>query len=76
MVSKTTRQRQRARLIRFPIFYIGTHDSIDLGEDGPTHQPAPSIQLMEGFIFLYIIKRSGEEEDKERLTLNESLNLV
>ena len=25
--------------LRFPIFYIGTHDSIDLGEDGPTHQP-------------------------------------
>ena len=32
------------KLPRFPVFYIGTHDSIDLGEDGPTHQPVAWIQ--------------------------------
>ncbi len=26
-------------LMHLPVLYIGTHDSIQLGEDGPTHQP-------------------------------------
>ena len=26
-------------IMRLPVIYIGTHDSIGLGEDGPTHQP-------------------------------------
>lgn len=33
-------------LSKFPILYIGTHDSIDLGEDGPTHQPVEIVQLL------------------------------
>jgi len=33
-------------LSKFPVLYVGTHDSIDLGEDGPTHQPVEILQLM------------------------------
>ena len=32
-------------LSRFGVIYVMTHDSIGLGEDGPTHQP---IEMMEG----------------------------
>mmetsp|Transcript_5613 Transcript_5613/g.9329 ORF Transcript_5613/g.9329 Transcript_5613/m.9329 type:complete len:870 (-) Transcript_5613:13-2622(-) len=38
-----------ASISKFPILYIGTHDSIDLGEDGPTHQPVevlPQLRAM------------------------------
>lgn len=38
-----------AALMRLPITYVFTHDSIGLGEDGPTHQPVehiPSLRLI------------------------------
>ena len=28
-----------AALMKLPVLYILTHDSIGVGEDGPTHQP-------------------------------------
>ncbi|MFH1766198.1 MAG: hypothetical protein ABIF09_18585, partial [Gemmatimonadota bacterium] len=28
-----------AALMEIPVIYVFTHDSIGLGEDGPTHQP-------------------------------------
>ena len=30
------------------VLYIATHDSIDLGEDGPTHQPVEILALLRG----------------------------
>eukprot|EP00698_Gefionella_okellyi_P018905 TRINITY_DN5723_c0_g1_i1.p1 TRINITY_DN5723_c0_g1~~TRINITY_DN5723_c0_g1_i1.p1 ORF type:complete len:703 (-),score=174.87 TRINITY_DN5723_c0_g1_i1:571-2577(-) len=33
-------------LSHFPVIYVMTHDSIGLGEDGPTHQPIEAIPLM------------------------------
>lgn len=30
----------------FGVLYIMTHDSIGLGEDGPTHQPIESLQML------------------------------
>ena len=30
------------------VLYIATHDSIDLGEDGPTHQPIEILSLLRG----------------------------
>lgn len=38
-----------------PVIYIWTHDSISLGEDGPTHQPIehlPSLRAMPGMIVI------------------------
>jgi len=32
-----------AALMRLPVFYIFTHDSIGVGEDGPTHQPVEHL---------------------------------
>eukprot|EP00929_Paragymnodinium_shiwhaense_P103980 TRINITY_DN678_c0_g1_i5.p1 TRINITY_DN678_c0_g1~~TRINITY_DN678_c0_g1_i5.p1 ORF type:complete len:982 (-),score=266.98 TRINITY_DN678_c0_g1_i5:102-2993(-) len=44
-----------ATLSKFPVLYIGTHDSIDLGEDGPTHQPVevlPQLRAMPNLLVL------------------------
>lgn len=32
-----------AALLKLPIIYIFTHDSINIGEDGPTHQPIEQL---------------------------------
>ncbi|HEV6965082.1 transketolase [Roseateles sp.] len=40
-----------AALMRLPVVHVYTHDSIGLGEDGPTHQPvehASSLRLIPG----------------------------
>ncbi len=29
-------------LMRLPVLYLFTHDSVHVGEDGPTHQPSNS----------------------------------
>jgi transketolase len=33
-------------LMRLPVIYIGTHDSIGMGEDGPTHQPVEQLAML------------------------------
>ena len=35
-----------AALMRLPVIYVWTHDSIGLGEDGPTHQPIEHLAAM------------------------------
>jgi len=35
-----------AAISKFPIIYIMTHDSIGLGEDGPTHQPIETLESL------------------------------
>ena len=32
--------------MRLPVLYIWTHDSIGLGEDGPTHQPIEHLAAL------------------------------
>jgi transketolase len=44
-----------AALMRQPAIYVFTHDSIFLGEDGPTHQPIdqlPSLRAIPGLVTL------------------------
>ncbi|MGE0640001.1 MAG: transketolase [Thermoanaerobaculia bacterium] len=44
-----------AALMRQPVVYVFTHDSIFLGEDGPTHQPIdqlPSLRAIPGLVVL------------------------
>ncbi len=41
-----------ASLMKLPVIYVWTHDSIGLGEDGPTHQPVEqlwSLRSIPGF---------------------------
>ena len=44
-----------AALMKLPVIYIFTHDSIGVGEDGPTHQPiehVTSLRLIPGLVTL------------------------
>ncbi len=44
-----------AALMEIPVVYVFTHDSIGLGEDGPTHQPIEqlaSLRAMPGLILI------------------------
>lgn len=44
-----------AALMEIPIIYVFTHDSIGVGEDGPTHQPVeqlPSLRSIPGLVTL------------------------
>jgi transketolase len=51
-----------ASLSKFPILYIGTHDSIDLGEDGPTHQPVEVLPQLRAMPNLLVIRPGTAEE--------------
>merc|ERR1711912_210766 len=51
-----------AALSKFPILYIGTHDSIDLGEDGPTHQPVEVLPQLRAMPNLLVIRPASVEE--------------
>jgi transketolase len=42
-----------ASIMELPVIYVFTHDSIGLGEDGPTHQPVeqlPSLRAVPGLV--------------------------
>jgi transketolase len=44
-----------AAIMEIPVIYIFTHDSIGLGEDGPTHQPVeqlPSLRAIPGLMVM------------------------
>ena len=44
-----------AAIMEIPVIYVFTHDSIGVGEDGPTHQPIEqlaSLRALHGFITL------------------------
>jgi transketolase len=38
-----------AALSELPVNYIWTHDSIGVGEDGPTHQPVETVSGLRVF---------------------------
>jgi transketolase len=45
-----------AAMMRQPIIYLFSHDSIGLGEDGPTHQPVESIATLRAIPGLTVIR--------------------
>jgi len=51
-----------ASISKFPILYIGTHDSIDVGEDGPTHQPVEVLPQLRAMPNLLVIRPANVEE--------------
>ena len=53
-----------AALMKLPIIYIFTHDSIYAGEDGPTHQPVEQLESLRLIPNLKVIRPADEEEVK------------
>ena len=53
-----------AALMRAKVVYQFTHDSIFLGEDGPTHQPVEQIASLRAIPHLLVVRPSGGHEVK------------
>jgi transketolase len=51
-----------AALSGFPVIYVFTHDSIGLGEDGPTHQPIEHLASLRAMPGLVVIRPSDANE--------------
>jgi len=47
-----------AALMKLPVIYVMTHDSIGLGEDGPTHQPVEHLASLRAIPNLTVIRPS------------------
>jgi transketolase len=51
-----------AALSRLPVIYIYTHDSIGVGEDGPTHEPIETISALRLIPRMEVIRPADPEE--------------
>jgi transketolase len=51
-----------ASLARLPVIYIFTHDSVGVGEDGPTHQPVETVSGLRVIPNLDVIRPGDPEE--------------
>jgi transketolase len=51
--------------MRLPVIYIGTHDSIGLGEDGPTHQPIEQLAMLRATPNVTVIRPADANETVE-----------
>ena len=51
-----------AALSKLPVIYIYTHDSIGVGEDGPTHQPVETVSGLRVIPNLDVIRPADPEE--------------
>ena len=49
-------------LMNLPVTYIWTHDSIGLGEDGPTHQPVEHIAALRAIPGLDVVRPADANE--------------
>jgi transketolase len=52
-------------IIQIPVFYVFTHDSIGVGEDGPTHQPIEQINSLRMIPDLIVIRPGDANEVTE-----------
>ena len=51
-----------AALMQLPVTYVWTHDSIGLGEDGPTHQPIEHLAALRAIIGLDVVRPADANE--------------
>jgi transketolase len=51
-----------AALMELPVFHVFTHDSIGLGEDGPTHQPIEQLVALRAIPGLIVLRPADANE--------------
>jgi transketolase len=51
-----------AALAKLPVTYVFTHDSVGVGEDGPTHQPVETVSGLRVIPNLDVIRAADAEE--------------
>ncbi|MEZ4412822.1 MAG: transketolase [Gemmatimonadales bacterium] len=54
-----------AALMGLPTIYLGTHDSIGVGEDGPTHQPIEQLAMLRAIPNLVVLRPGDANETVE-----------
>ena len=54
-----------AALMELPVIYVFTHDSIGLGEDGPTHQPIEHLASLRAIPHMTVIRPADAQETVE-----------
>ncbi|MFQ5559177.1 MAG: transketolase [Nitrospinota bacterium] len=54
-----------AALMEIPVIYIFTHDSIGVGEDGPTHQPVEQLLSLRAIPGLTVLRPADANETVE-----------
>ena len=54
-----------AALMRAPVVYVFTHDSIGVGEDGPTHQPVEQLTTLRAIPGLIVLRPGDANEVTE-----------
>jgi transketolase len=65
-----------ASIMKLPITYVFTHDSIYVGEDGPTHEPIEQLAMLRSVPNLNVLRPSDEKEVKAayEIAYNSKLN--
>ncbi len=51
-----------AALMKLPVVYVFTHDSVAVGEDGPTHQPVEHLAVLRAIPNLTVIRPADATE--------------
>jgi transketolase len=51
-----------AAMMEIPVIYVFTHDSIGIGEDGPTHQPIEQLAALRAIPHLTVIRPADAAE--------------
>ena len=54
-----------AALSEVQVIYVFTHDSVGLGEDGPTHQPIEHLAALRAIPHLFVIRPADSHEVRE-----------
>jgi transketolase len=54
-----------AALMGIPVFHVFTHDSIGLGEDGPTHQPIEQLVALRAIPNIVVLRPADANEVRE-----------
>jgi len=54
-----------AAMMGLPVIYVFTHDSIGVGEDGPTHQPIEHLAMLRSLPNLTVIRPADATETAE-----------
>jgi transketolase len=54
-----------AAMMELPVVYVFTHDSVGLGEDGPTHQPVEHLPALRAIPNLIVVRPSDAMETVE-----------
>jgi transketolase len=52
-------------LMELPVIYVFTHDSIGVGEDGPTHQPIEQVGALRMIPGLVVLRPAPRREPRK-----------